>query len=134
MSKNLLAATSIIIGATVLISFPALAGLRYVSKTGNLLVQYGDKCSTVNPSGVYKFGNGVTGLLTALDCESTGGDIASHKFIDTAGSERCFGRMTQYWSGKVITVWKIDGTVPGYRCSKAGKTFDFEMDYPPREY
>jgi hypothetical protein len=123
----------LIIGVTVassvlLIATPSFADTKYTSKDGNLVVQYGKKCSTVKPSGFYRVRNGATGNLIALDCESVGGDIANHKFVDVSGKERCYGQMRQIWSRKVFTVWKIEGAVSGYPCSQVGKTFEVEMD------
>ena len=112
----------------LLISMPSFAGMKYTSKGGRLVIQYGNSCSTVKPSGSYRFNNGTAGVLTALDCKNTGGDISSHKFADTAGKERCYGRMTQYWGRKIVTVWDVEGAVTGYQCSVTGKKFEVEMD------
>jgi hypothetical protein len=36
--------------------------------------------------------------------------------------------MRHAWSSKVFTIWTIEGAIPGYPCSQAGKTFTIEMD------
>jgi len=90
--------------SVLLVSSPSFADTRYISKDGNLVIQYGNKCSTVKPSGFYRVRNGVTGNLTALDCSGVGGDVADHKFIDISGKERCYGQMRQVWSRKVFTI------------------------------
>jgi hypothetical protein len=105
----------LIIGVTVsssvlLITTPSFADTKYTSKDGNLIVQYGKKCSTTKPSGFYRVRNGATGNLTDLTC-STGGDIAEHKFVDVSGKERCYGQMRQIWSRRVFTVWKIGSAI-----------------------
>ncbi len=123
-----LAVGGAILASIVFAISPSLADTRYTSKSGNLIVQYGKKCSTVKPSGFYRVGNAVTGNLTPLDCSVIGGDIAEHKFIDMSGKERCYGQMRQVWSRKIVTIWKIEGAVSGYPCTQVGKTFTIEMD------
>jgi hypothetical protein len=56
---------------------PSLAGTQYISKDGNLTVQYGNQCSTTKPTGSYRVRNGASGNLTSLDCSGMGGDISS---------------------------------------------------------
>jgi hypothetical protein len=112
----------------ILVTNPSFANTKYTSKDGNLVVQYGNKCSTVKPSGFYRVRNGVTGNLTALDCSGIGGDVADHKFVDMSGKERCYGQMRQVWSRKVFTIWKVEGAVLGYFCSQTGKQFEVEMN------
>lgn len=113
---------------TILLAAPSLADIRYVSRDGNLAIQYGGECSTVRASGFYRFRNGVAGELVAVNCDDTGGDIAVHRFTDTSGNERCLGRVTQSWGERVITLWQVDGTVPGYSCSRVRQSFEIEMD------
>jgi hypothetical protein len=114
--------------SSVLTATPSLAGSQYTSKDGNLTVQYGNKCSTTKPSATYRVRNGVTGNLTPLDCSGADGDVADYKFEDISGKERCYGQMRHAWSRKVFTIWTIEGAIPGYLCSQAGKTFTIEMD------
>ena len=123
-----LAASMVIFSSVLLVANSSLADTKYTSKDSSLVVQYGNKCSTVKPSGFYRVNNGVTGNLIALDCSGVGGDVADHEFIDTSGKERCYGQMRQVWSRKVLTIWKIEGAVSGYACSQAGKTFEIEMN------
>jgi hypothetical protein len=127
LSRELIIGTITCLSA-ILVSSPSFADTRYISKDGNLVVQYGNKCSTVKPSGFYRVRNGVTGNLIALDCSGIGGDVADHKFIDVSGKERCYGQMRQVWSRKVFTIWKIEGAVSGYPCLQTGKQFEVEMD------
>lgn len=111
----------------MLVPIAALAGTKYSSKEGSLTVQY-DQCSTVEPSGSYQLQNGVSGELIALDCSRTGGDVAHHRFQDTTGNERCYGKMTQVWGRKVVTIWEVEGAVEGYSCSQIGEKYEIEMD------
>lgn len=127
-TSNRFIISAVVCSLVTLAAAPSLAGIKYISKGGKLVVQYGNTCSTVNPSGSYRFSDGTAGVLTALDCTNTGGDIAAHTFRDTSGKERCYGRMTQYWGQRVMTVWEVDGAVSGYRCSVVGKKFEVEMD------
>lgn len=117
-----------IAGWTIISAAPVLAGTRYISEDGSLIVEYGSACSTVNPSGAYQVQNGVSGDLIATTCEGMGGDISEHRFTDTSGRERCYGRMRQYWGARIRTVWQIEGAVSGYSCSQTGKQFEIEMD------
>jgi len=108
-------------------SFPAFADL--VSPTGNLRIKHGSNCSTVNPVATYQGRNGASGILYALTCEGLGGDVYFDKFIDTRGAERCLGRLTTYYTSSskgIVTRWQIDGTVPGYKCTTVGQTFEIE--------
>lgn len=130
-SSRLRTVTVSSICVTLGICFSALAGWRYTSEDGTLVVEYGDECSTTEPSAFYEFSDGTAGELVAVSCDYIGGDASPHKFIDTAGEERCFGRMTHYDSAESVTVWEVDGTVEGYSCSKASQTFEYVMDYPP---
>lgn len=114
--------------SALLISIPSLADTKYISKDGNLVVQYGKKCSTTKPTGTYSVRNGASGELKALSCEGLDGDVFDHKFNDAAGNERCYGRMTHAWSQKVYTIRKIKGVVSGYPCSQVRKTFTLKMD------
>ena len=115
----------------VILVSPGFAGERfqYTSLDGKLNIKFGGTCSTVKPSGSYRFRNGTSGILTAVDCDNIGGDGAFSKFIDTTGKERCQGLMDQYWGSKgTVTVWKATSAVKGYRCSKVGKTIEIRMD------
>jgi hypothetical protein len=103
---------------------------QYTSLDGKLNIKFGGTCSTVKPSGSYRFRNGTSGVLTAVDCNNIGGDAAFSKFMDITGKQRCQGRMDQYWGGSkgVVTVWKATSAVKGYRCSKVGQTIEITMD------
>jgi len=122
-------AFAVVLLSVILTTSPSLADTIYRSKSGTLTVRYGNKCSTVKPSGFYRFGS-ISGNLIALSCENIGGDWAEHKFIDTSGDERCYGLMQQSWgwATKTLTTWIIKGAVSGYRCSQSGKKFEVEMD------
>lgn len=113
--------------SAILTTSPCLAETIYRSMSGTLMVRYGNKCSTVKPSGFYRFGS-ISGNLIALSCENLGGDGAEHKFIDTSGDERCYGLMQQVWGRRTFTIWIIEGAVSGYRCLQSGKKFRVEMD------
>jgi hypothetical protein len=123
-----LSASITTVAFTVTITTPALAGTRYVSLDGNLTVEYSNACSTTTPSGSYRVRNGVSGDLVATTCEGIGGDVGISRFTDTSGDERCYGRMTQSWGRRVMTVWQVEGAVSGYSCSQTGKRFEVEMD------
>lgn len=117
------------IAAISIITFvsPALADL--VSPDGRIRIKEfsAGTCSADRPSGTYQVNGKIKGILYQLNCgEPT--DLAYHIFIDTAGSERCLGRRTSSLDtdGTVFTSWKVDGSVPGYRCSNAGSTFTLE--------
>jgi hypothetical protein len=111
-----------------ILAAPALAGTRYVSRDGNLTIEYSNACSTTSPSGSYRVQGGVTGDLVATTCERLGGDVSVSQFTDTSGNERCYGKMTQTWGRVVMTVWQVEGAVSGYSCSQTGKKFEVEMN------
>jgi hypothetical protein len=118
----------IIYFSSILTATPCLADRIYTSRSGTLTVQYENACSTVRPSGSYRFGN-ISGTLTALSCKNVGGDFAEHKFIDISGDQRCYDRMNQSWGGRYpVTVWEVKGAVSGYQCSQIGEKFKIEMD------
>jgi hypothetical protein len=102
--------------SAILTTSPCLADTIYSSKSGTLMVRYGNKCSTVKPSGFYRFGS-ISGNLIALSCENLGGDGAEHN-----------GLMQQVWGRRTFTTWIIEGAVSGYRCLQSGKKFRVEMD------
>jgi hypothetical protein len=101
---------------------------QYTSLDGRPIVKYGGTCSTVKPSGSYRFRNGSSGVLTAVDCDNIGGDAGFSKFVDTTEKQRCQGRMAHYWGSKIVTEWKVISAVKGYRCSKVGQTIEITMD------
>lgn len=112
--------------ATTLLAAPALADL--VSQSGHLRIQWNSACSMSKSMGNYSVRGGVAGILyTTTPCDF-GGDVFQYKFIDTQGPERCLGRMTTIYGSRkgVASRWLVDGTVPGYRCSTAGRTFLIE--------
>jgi hypothetical protein len=113
--------------SAILTTTPCLADIMYISKSGTLMIRYGNVCSTIKPSGFYHFGK-ISGNLTALSCENLGGDSSEAKFTDISGDERCYGRMRQIWGRRTSTIWIIEGAVPGYYCSQSGKKFKIEMD------
>lgn len=110
---------------------PAAFGeVEFTSRRGNLTVQYNDTaCKPNTPSGSYRVRNSVSGQLVWLKCsDNIGDDSIHHRFTDTAGYERCYGVMSQFWGGRgTATVWTIQGAVPGYTCAQVGQTFDIEM-------
>jgi hypothetical protein len=116
----------------VILASPSFAaeGFQYTSLDRKLNIKFGGTCSTVKPSGSYRFRNETSGVLTAVDCNNIGGDAAFSKFIDTTGKQRCQGRMNQFWGGSkgIVTVWKATSAVKGYRCSKVGQTIEITMD------
>jgi hypothetical protein len=119
------------IASIVILASPSFAAERfqYTSLDGKLNIKFSGTCSTVKPSGSYRFRNGSSGVLTAVDCNNIGGDAAFSKFSDTTGKQRCQGRMDQYWGNSgVITVWKATSAVKGYRCGKIGQTVEIKMD------
>jgi len=67
---------------------PAQARQRYTSINGFATIIFGSKCSTRKPTGFYELRDGTMGTLTSLDCSQQGGDVFTHRFYDTAGSER----------------------------------------------
>jgi hypothetical protein len=120
------------IASLVVLTSPSLAAERfqYTSLGGKLNIKFSGTCSTIKPSGSYRFRNGTSGVLTAVDCNNIGGDATFSKFMDTTGKQRCQGRMDQYWGGSkgVVTVWKATSAVKGYHCSKIGQTIEITMD------
>lgn len=114
--------------AATMIATPGLAGSRYVSRDGNLTIEFGNSCSTTSPSGSYRVQGGVSGDLVATTCERLGGDVSVSRFTDTSGNERCYGQMTQSWGSRVMTIWQVEGAVSGYTCSQVGKKFEIEMN------
>ncbi len=93
-----------------LLTAPALAGSRYVSKNGFATVIFSSlPCNTKRPTASYIFRNGTRGMLTSLDCSAEGGDVFTHRFHDTEGLQRCQGVMTMVFGAKVVTSWKALG-------------------------
>jgi hypothetical protein len=80
-----------------------------------------------NISGSYKARNTEGILFDAPQVSSSLGesDIALFNFVDTKGQDRCYG-LTSISSGGV-NVWKVKGSVPGYRCSSVGKSYRFNF-------
>jgi hypothetical protein len=80
-------------------------------------------CSTGKISGTYSTKSDVSGVLYQVDCSSEG-DANFYFFIDTQGSERCYGKMTNAWGGRngESTRWNVQGAVPGYQCPSVGQT------------
>jgi hypothetical protein len=118
------------IASFVTLTSSSFAGERfqYTSLDGKLTIKYGGTCSTVKPSGFYRFRNGTSGVLTSVDCHNIGGDAGFSKFVDTTGKQRCQGSMAHYWGSKIVTVWKARSAVKGYRCSEIGQTIEITMD------
>ena len=81
-------------------------------------------CKTGVINGVYSTPIGVAGVLYEVDCDSEG-DAAMFFFMDTKGSQRCYGKMIEAWGGRegTSTTWTVKGNVPGYQCNSVGKTF-----------
>jgi hypothetical protein len=82
-------------------------------------------CSTGKISGTYSTKSDVSGALYQFDC-GKGEDSNYYFFIDTQGSERCYGKMINSWGGRggESTRWEVLGAVPSYKCSSVGQTLN----------
>jgi hypothetical protein len=105
-----------------------MAGQSYAmpltSPDGSLTITFErGGCSTGKISGTYSTKSDVSGVLYQLDCTVTVDQI-DFFFIDTQGSERCYGKMINSWGGRggEYTHWTVLGAVPGYQCSSIGQT------------
>jgi hypothetical protein len=117
---NCLAALPIALCA-VAIATPAFA---ITSPDGSLTIMWqSGGCKTGEISGTYNTKSDVSGVLYEFDCGKDG-DVGTHFFIDTQGSERCYGKMINSWGGRggESTRWEVLGAVPSYKCSSVGQT------------
>jgi hypothetical protein len=119
-----------VVSLQALLLGPAQSRQRYTSINGFATIIFGSQCSTRKPTGFYQFRDGTKGTLTSLDCSQQGGDVFTHRFYDTAGSERCQGAMTTIYGGRsrygMETRWEVKSAVPGFSCSQAGKSFKLQ--------
>lgn len=84
-------------------------------------------CQLYEKQGTYHVTGRESGVLYNTNCTQRKGE-GTFKFVDVSGSERCLGRMKIggfISSEGPYTEWKVDGTVPGSRCSVVGQTFTF---------
>jgi hypothetical protein len=103
----------------------AFADETTTSPDGTLTMTHNHRsgCKTGRISGTYRTKSGVSGVLYEIDCGQEG-DVAHFFFMDTQGSEQCYGKMTEGWGGRggESTRWEVLGAVPGEKCSSVGQT------------
>jgi hypothetical protein len=108
---------------SITIASPAFAA-TLTSPDGSLTITWqSGGCKTGEISGTYRTKSDVSGVLYEFDCGKDG-DVGTHFFIDTQGSERCYGKMTNSWGGRngdEQTRWSVLGAVPSYKCSSVGQ-------------
>lgn len=97
-----------------------------VIRDRGLIIDYSSEQLDGDPIALYRFADGISGELYLVDGI---GDWASFNFIDTAGDERCLGRVDILWGGvQTITEWAFDGTVEGYTCPQVGQVLIYAVD------